>query len=489
MQTDGINRSGHIVPGILIPLIIAALFAFMTSLGITAIGTFLIIALPVALTIMHFKLELQFTRLMAFMLPFSFEIPVTEGSMLRVPTEPMVIIASVILIAGYLKNPSRLKDGLHKKLLPAVPLITAFIITLPFSEMGLVSLKSSIVNITYILVFYIFLSIRFSEHPGLYRQLLMLYGMGFVLVMLWSVFRFWQWEWNPVVMRGIFMPFYNDHTIFGASSAVLAAFWAGSIYSGKPGIHAWASFLLFLVFTAGVLLSTSRAAYLSLIWFAGVMAMLMLNLRLRHLVITFAILGVTFTALSGKITGWMARVEYVSYDSQSTLTERILSTANITTDVSNIERLNRWVSAWRMFSERPLTGFGPGTYQFEYIPYQDPSLMNRLTVTDPWNIPEGSGGTAHSEIFLALSEMGVWGIAGWLVLAGNWIFIAFNRSNRHPYRKTIIVAFAVMSTYLFHGMFNNFLTTDKFAFLFWGTAAWLIANYNRSNNEQVLQCS
>ena len=48
-----------------------------------------------------------------------------------------------------------------------------------------------------------------------------------------------------------------------------------------------------------------------------------------------------------------------------------------------------------MFEERPLFGFGPGTYQFTYIPFQEKSLENRLTVRNPDSPPQGSGGSAH----------------------------------------------------------------------------------------------
>ncbi len=40
-------------------------------------------------------------------------------------------------------------------------------------------------------------------------------------------------------------------------------------------------------------------------------------------------------------------------------------------------------------------------------------------------------------------------------------------------------ALVALSTYFFHALVNNFLTTDKFAFLFWGTAAWLLASYDQ----------
>jgi O-antigen ligase len=162
--------------------------------------------------------------------------------------------------------------------------------------------------------------------------------------------------------------------------------------------------------------------------------------------------------------------------------ERIESSANITTDISNLERLNRWYSGLKMAKEKPLTGFGPGTYQFKYIPYQNPKLMNRLTVKSHWHIPENSGGTAHSEYILALSEMGIFGLVSLLLLFGRWFWIALEKASTHPQRKNILIAFAVLSTYLFHGAFNNFLNTDKLAFLFWGFAAWMVANYELKSN-------
>ena len=76
---------------------------------------------------------------------------------------------------------------------------------------------------------------------------------------------------------------------------------------------------------------------------------------------------------------------YESHDPQATLVEKSMSVTNLNTDVSNIERLNRWVSALRMFEERPFTGFGPGTYQFTYLPFQEKRLANRLT--EPIQIP------------------------------------------------------------------------------------------------------
>lgn len=416
---------------------------------------------------------------LAFLLPFSVELPFMFDAMLRVPTEPLIAIAALLLMAEALKSKNRFRDiFLTKELLWMAPLVLAFIISTPFSQMIVVSLKFSTVNILYILVFFV-LMMRVSERqPCLFPRMMLFYGMGLLVVMLWGIFQYWKYGWNPIVMRGVFYPFYNDHTIFGASAALLAAFFLGRTWSATNRKTKIVYFVTGFALIVAVLFSTSRAAFLSLLFFFFIMLLLRWQLRPRHIVglLTLAIIGGLF--LYQPLANRLQKVEATSSNHDAGMLERTRSAANISTDVSNVERMNRWVSAWRMFKEKPLTGFGPGTYQFKYIPYQDPALANRLTVTDPYNVPEGSGGTAHNEYLLAMSEMGIMGLLGWLVLAGRWIFVAFNTRKTHPHRKEIVVAFAALSTYFFHGMFNNFLSTDKFAFLFWGTAAWMIANYS-----------
>jgi O-antigen ligase len=237
------------------------------------------------------------------------------------------------------------------------------------------------------------------------------------------------------------------------------------------------SVALGVLFLAGVFLSYSRAAFLSLVFSVFIWAALQIRIRMKHIAMV-VLLGML---LIGFYQRQLVEILYsnknLSHDSSASYIERIESSGNISTDISNLERLNRWYSGIKMAWERPLTGFGPGTYQFTYIPYQSPRLMNRLTVRNHWHIPENSGGTAHSEYILALSEMGFFGLAALLLWIGRWVWIAFEKAGQHPQRKNILIAIAVLSTYLFHGAFNNFLNTDKFAFLFWGFAAWMAANY------------
>jgi len=84
--------------------------------------------------------------------------------------------------------------------------------------------------------------------------------------------------------------------------------------------------------------------------------------------------------------------------------KRLESAANVTTDASNLERLNRWSCALQMFEERPIFGFGPGTYAFQYARFQEPEKITIISTNF------GDAGNAHSEYLGPLSEMGVFGL-------------------------------------------------------------------------------
>ena len=429
------------------------------------------------------KFQLILLKILAFLLPFSVEIGVAPGSMLRVPTEPLIALAGCLLLMDVIRYPAKWKTFVFKELVWVFPLLLVYVITTAFSEIITVSVKFSLLNLLYILVFYVFMIRVFRQYPRLFPQMLLFYGLGVMVVALWAIYQFGQYDWNPVVARGIFRPFYNDHTIFGASVALLGVFWtAAAIFQAN---NRYLFFSLGVFFILAALFSTSRAAFFSLFFAAAMYLVYLKRAKLHYILMILTVMIMVGVVFQKPILERLHTVEVVSYGDNANFIDRTVSVSNITTDVSNLERINRWISAWRMFKEKPLTGFGPGTYQFTYIPYQDPAYMSRLTVTDPHDIPDGSGGTAHSEYLLALSEMGVFGLLAWLLLIGRWFYVVFGLPREHPRIIYITVAFLALSTYLFHALVNNFLATDKFAFLFWSTAAWMVANYHISAGSRM----
>ena len=166
------------------------------------------------------------------------------------------------------------------------------------------------------------------------------------------------------------------------------------------------------------------------------------------------------------------KLEKNRQDSSAELTEHVQSITNISTDASNLERLNRWSSAWRMFKERPCVGWGPGTYMFQYAPFQ---LSTEKTII---STNAGDAGNAHSEYIGPLSESGVFGMLSFLIVIITVVYsgiMLYPRIEDREQRLYFMALYLGLITYLIHGLLNNFLDTDKASAPFWGFIAAIVA--------------
>jgi O-antigen ligase len=229
-----------------------------------------------------------------------------------------------------------------------------------------------------------------------------------------------------------------------------------------------AGFFLF-VLLIGLFLSYSRAAWLSVVLDVGVLVIILLKIKFKYLVYTFLVLVAAFFSLKTEI---LQRLEENKQDASATFSEHVQSMSNISSDASNLERINRWSAALRLFEERPVVGWGPGTYQFVYGPYQY-SYEKTIISTNA-----GDKGNAHSEYLGPLSEMGVLGMLSVLFIFGTIVFTGLKVYQKAKNNWSKYLALAVLLsfiTYMSHAFLNNFLTRDKAAVAFWGFAAILVA--------------
>ena len=154
--------------------------------------------------------------------------------------------------------------------------------------------------------------------------------------------------------------------------------------------------------------------------------------------------------------------------------ERLQSAANISTDASNLERINRWSCAIAMFKKRPIMGYGPGTYAFEYAPFQRPENLTIISTNF------GDMGNAHSEYLGALAETGLIGMLSLIGVVAAIFFTGITLYHRLPKenkedRIIILSTIMALSTYFIHAFLNNYLDTDKAAVPIWGICAmWLV---------------
>jgi len=158
-------------------------------------------------------------------------------------------------------------------------------------------------------------------------------------------------------------------------------------------------------------------------------------------------------------------------ESSDDLGKHVSSISNISSDASNLERINRWNSAVRMWQERPIFGWGPGTYMFQYAPFQ--SSEDRTIISTNFGVQ----GNAHSEYLGPLSEQGVIGlllILGLIVITTRTALVLYKRMPPGADRRLMTAAMLGLVTYYLHGGLNNFLDTDKASVPFWAFTAVIV---------------
>jgi O-antigen ligase len=227
--------------------------------------------------------------------------------------------------------------------------------------------------------------------------------------------------------------------------------------------------LLLLLIMFATVVSYTRATWLSIVGSVGVWFIVRFRIRFEYLMVAAVVLVAFFFSIRTQL---MVNLEQNRVESSGELSEHVQSMSNISTDQSNLERINRWSCAYRMWKDKPLFGFGPGTYQFEYGRYQRSYEKTRIS-TD-----FGTMGNAHSEYLGPLSEAGIFGLLSILLIIGTTFYTGIRVYYTSQKRSIRIFSMAVLvglSSYYIHGLANNFLDTDKISVLFWGFTAMLVA--------------
>ncbi|MBO4655654.1 MAG: O-antigen ligase family protein [Bacteroidales bacterium] len=291
------------------------------------------------------------------------------------------------------------------------------------------------------------------------------YTVGLVIVVIYTTIHHAIMGFTEHSGHWVMSPFYNDHTAYGAVLAffipIVAALFFQAENKGKKWFYAVCEVLLL----GGLYLSFCRAAWISVIVMLAVWMVMKLKIKFSWIVITAMVFGALFYFYSDDILYRMGRN---SQDTSGNLVEHIQSMSNITTDASNVERLNRWTAAFGMIKERPVLGWGPGTYQFEYAPFQK-SEYQTIISTD-----FGDGGNAHSEYLGPCAETGIVGLLTVLALLVTSLYSgihAYSRATDRLSRSLALCMTLALVGYFIHGFLNNFLDTDKLSLPFWAAFA------------------
>lgn len=388
------------------------------------------------------------------------------------PTEPMLAALLLLYMVKYLMG-----ERIHLKVLrhPVTlaiyfHLAWMFIASLTSSDI-MVSMKLFVSRLWFIVGFYLLATQLFREEKRMHTWS-WLFIAAFAAVVVYTIAVLSQYGLNNQMMaHRACAPFYKDHTSYGATLGFIMPILIGllALIKREDFSTRFLMVLLILFFVFATVISYTRATWVSLLGALGIWAIIKLKIRFELVLVGAIILVGLFFSVRTQIVMEMERNRV---ESSGEFSEHVQSISNISTDQSNLERINRWSCAYRMWKDKPLFGYGPGTYQFEYGRYQRSYEKTRIS-TD-----FGTRGNAHSEYLGPLAESGVFGLLSILLVIGTTIYTGIMVYYRARKKSVKIFSLAVLlglCTYYMHGVLNNFLDTDKISVLFWGFTAMLVA--------------
>ena len=387
------------------------------------------------------------------------------------PTEPLLFGILIVFLLTLLNGKKIDRSIIRHPVAIVLYFYLGWIaVTSCFSCLPLVSFKFMLTRIWYIVPFFFLFVFLFKDSKNIEKSI-WLFTIAFIPVIIYTITRHLSYGlYNDQAAHWVMNPFFNDHTSYGAVLAMYIPFLIGFSFSKqinkKHRFWIWGITALFI--TAEVL-SYARAAWLGLFAAAGVWIIILLKIKFKTILITLVSLFIVVFTFQDQI---LQALEKNAQDSSANLLNHFTSMTNISTDASNLERINRWHCAIEMFKERPFLGWGPGTYAMNYAPYQMTSQRTIISTNS------GNGGNAHSEYLGALSEAGILGCLSFIAIVIAVLTVgirAYSNTDDKRLKTLLLCAILGLITYYFHGTMNDFLDTDKASIPFWGFSAIIVA--------------
>ncbi len=452
--------------------IITALFLVVNFYFILEKDVYWFFLLPVVLVILvYYLISLDKILLfITFLTPFAIQLRGVEGGLgVSLPTEPLMFGVLLIFIVNLIFEQKYDKRITTHPISYIIFMSLFWMLFTSFtSELPLVSFKYLLSRLWFVIPFYFIAAIVFKKLSNI-KKFMWLYMSALCVVIIYTLFQHSKFGFEEDAGHWVMSPFYNDHTAYGAALSMFIPVSIGLVFF--PGISKNARIFAFIslaILVIGIIFSYGRAAWISVVVAFAVFVFIILRIKFYILALSFVVIVATFFTFQNQI---LDRLSKNKQDSSANFAEHLRSITNISSDASNLERINRWQAAIRLYDERPILGWGPGTYQFVYAPYQ--SSQEKTIIST--NL--GDKGNAHSEYLGPLAEMGIPGMVIMLLLI-TFIIITGLRVYKKGDKKVKFLSLMVLLgliTYFAHGFLNNFLDTDKLSVPFWGFIAILVA--------------
>lgn len=383
----------------------------------------------------------------------------------------MIAITGIAILLFIYKSPKlNLKMLLNPISLLLLLHMGWILITTVTSTQPIISLKFFIAKLWYIAPFYFmayYLMVTESDMRTWLRWLLIPI-LGTVLVIL---VRHSGDGFSFMTVNDHLKPFYRNHVDYSFMLGVCLPFvWVlRKTWRGK-----YTGLLICAVLLLGIYFSYTRAAYI------GVVAAVAGYLLIRFKLVKIATAGAVIASIVIIVT--LARDNrYIDYAPQyeKTIThyefENLLEATYKLEDISSMERVYRWVAGFYMMKDRPILGFGPGSFYESYMPYTDEHFVTYVS-----DNPEHSG--MHNYFLMTATDQGLPGLIIFVALVfigllkAEWLY---HRVDNQYARNIVAASAATLCFIIFVLLLNDMIETDKVGTFFFFCLAMIVSIENR----------
>lgn len=441
----------------------AALFGFITIVDYPKLYYFLLLVLPI-----------------------SFEFKITRSLALNLPSEPIMVVLFLLLIVLWIKDRNLISwSFLRHPIIVLLMLHIGWLLVLQlYTVDAVVSIKFWLAKLWFVGVG-VFLTATLVPTRQAFMRVFWLLFVPIIGATLVVLIRHAITGFSFEAVNFTVMPMFRNHVNYAALLTLFLpwAWYARRWYPKGSAARNWITFGI-VVLLAGTFFSYTRAAWVALVGALGAYVLIRWHaLRWASLAaFVISLLLIAHLANDNKYLDYAP--DYATTIYHSELGDHLEATVSLQ-DVSSAERVYRWVAAFHMFKDRPLTGYGPGNFYPHYMEHT--VLSFRTYVSDN---PERS--TVHNYYLLMLVEQGFIGFILFMLLVFVILFTGENiyHSSRNTKDKQYVMALLLSVIIVFiHILVSDLIEVDKIGVLFFMALALLINQHlqNQSSFESAAQ--
>lgn len=448
-----------------------------------AMEEYLFLGLPFVF-LLGFQTLVDFKKvfwLLMICLPLSTEFDVSASLATDLPTEPLMAGLSLVVLVYLAANPSRinLQALKHPIIIILILHLLWTFIAMVNSNLFWVSLKFMTAKMWYILTFVV-LTMMIIKNEKDFKIFFWCIYIPLVTTAVIILIRLAAIGFAFEDIQTVMKPFYRNHVNYAAILALFYPF----LFVALGWYKRWSFNWWFLIANIGIILvaiqfSYTRAAYMGLIIALG--AWLVIKWKMTRYVLAgtliVSLIAINFLINDNKYLDFAPNYDTtITHNDFNSLVEATYKLE----DISTMERVYRWIAAFRM-SEHELTfGYGPGNFYNFYRGYTVSKFKTYVS-----DNPERSG--VHSYFLMLLVEQGIIGLVLFVALTfgfllyGERVYHQTIQRERRQIVLGIVLSMIVIYSFL---LINDLVETDKIGSFFFMYIAMLV-NFDLLNRKEA----